>query len=263
MRATESLTFLTEPSSFPGNCSAIASRSTQYALSSDGGPEYIANFLQFRLIPLPRSCRSREQLRAVRVHAMQHTTENFFIIRADHTFSTKDRIFSTYLFDKASQSEPDEYQSKLLNNPMFRQMVAIEENHVFSPSLLNSFRVGFNRDNVESPSGATAINPAAADTTLGFIPGTTVGQYHHRLGWPCWLLGRPGCGGSLQIPLEFVSGVRQLVLHEGKALHEIRRQRRAASRKHVWRGLPRWPTHIQRRCICGSSDGTTPACQIS
>ena len=45
-------------------------------------------------------------------------------------FRTKDRIFSTYLFDKASQSEPDEYNTKLLNNPMFRQMVAIEENHV-------------------------------------------------------------------------------------------------------------------------------------
>ena len=58
--------------------------------------------------------------------------------------------------------------TKLLNNPMFRQMVAIEENHVFSPALLNSFRVGYNRDNVESPSGATAINPAAADTSLGF-----------------------------------------------------------------------------------------------
>jgi hypothetical protein len=36
--------------------------------------------------------------------------------------------------------------------------------------------VGFNRDNVESPSGATAINAAAADTSLGFVPGNTVGN---------------------------------------------------------------------------------------
>ena len=107
--------------------------------------------------------------------SMQNTQENFFIIRADHTFSAKDRIFSTYLFDKASQSEPDQYQTVQIHNPMFREMVAIEENHVFTPSLLNSFRFGFNRDNVESPSGATAINPAAGDTSLGFVPGSTLG----------------------------------------------------------------------------------------
>src|SRR5258708_33254182 len=59
---------------------------------------------------------------------------------------------------------------------MFRQMVAIEENHVITSNLLNSARFGFNRDNVESPSGATAINPAAADTSLGFVPGNTVGN---------------------------------------------------------------------------------------
>src|SRR6202521_5168709 len=169
------LDFPNGPSSFPGNCTAIASDPTnthcQVAVNTN-----TANFLQSGLIPLPGSFVPGSNAGQFVFTAMQHTTENFFIIRADHTFSTKDRIFSTYLFDKASQSEPDEYQTKLLNNPMFRQMVAIEENHVFSPSLLNSFRVGFNRDNVESPSGATAINPKAADTTLGFIPGTTVGN---------------------------------------------------------------------------------------
>jgi hypothetical protein len=139
----------------------------------------IAQFLSSNLIPLPSPGQPivpGSNTGKFVFTATQKTLENFFIVRADHTFSSKDRIFSTYLFDKASQSEPDEYDTKLLNNPMFRQMVAIEENHVFSPSLLNSFRVGFNRDNVESPSGATAVNPAAASTALGFIPGSTVGN---------------------------------------------------------------------------------------
>jgi hypothetical protein len=139
----------------------------------------IAQFLASNLIPLPSPGQvidPNSNTGKFVFTAAQKTLENFFIIRADHTFSTKDRIFSTYLFDKASQSEPDEYNTKLLNNPMFRQMVAIEENHVFSPSLLNSFRVGFNRDNVESPSGATAVNPMASSTALGFIPGSTVGN---------------------------------------------------------------------------------------
>jgi hypothetical protein len=130
---------------------------------------------------------------------MQISAENFFIIRTDHTFSTKDRIFATYQFDKASQSIPDQYQTVLLHNPMFRQTVAIEENHVFTPSLLNSFRVGFNRDNVESPSGATAINPAAADRTIGFIPDSTVGAI--TIGSD-GLAGYPG-GVDVNAPLKF------------------------------------------------------------
>jgi Carboxypeptidase regulatory-like domain/TonB-dependent Receptor Plug Domain/TonB dependent receptor len=163
---------------FPTNCIATGVP-TQCQLTPAAFDTNIKQFLSSGLIPkgnLNDVIGGGSNTAQFAFTAMQHTTENFFIIRADHTFSTKDRIFSTYLFDKASQSEPDEYKTKLLNNPMFRQMVAIEENHVFSPSLLNSFRVGFNRDNVESPSGATAILPAAADTALGFIPGTTVGN---------------------------------------------------------------------------------------
>jgi hypothetical protein len=130
---------------------------------------------------------------------LQRTAENFFIIRSDHTFSQKDRIFATYQFDKASQSIPDQYDSLLLNNPMFRQTVAVEENHVFSAALLNSLRFGFNRDNVESPSGATAINPAAGDQTLGFIPATTIGNITINSDG---LAGYPG-GVDVQAPFKF------------------------------------------------------------
>jgi hypothetical protein len=137
-------------------------------------------FLATNLVPLPNvnvsSIAPGSNTGQFAFAAFQKTQEHFFIIRADHTFSAKDRIFSTYLFDKASQNEPDQYKSVLISNPMFRQMIAIEETHVFSSSLVNSFRVGFNRDNVESPSGATALIPAAADKTLGFIPATTIGN---------------------------------------------------------------------------------------
>jgi hypothetical protein len=137
----------------------------------------VAQLLSANLIPLPNlSVPANSNAGQYAFTAMQNTMQNFFTIRADHNFSDKDRIFTTYLFDKASQSEPDEYASKLLHNPVFRQVVAVEENHVITANLLNSFRVGLNRDNVESPSCATAINPAAADTTLGFVPGSTVGN---------------------------------------------------------------------------------------
>ena len=101
--------------------------------------------------------------------------ENFFITRVDHTFSEKDRIFGTYLYDNSHQTEPDEMNNKLIRNQSKRQTFATEWSHVFSPQLLNSFRVGFNRDNTASPDGATAINPAAADPQFGFDPGSSVG----------------------------------------------------------------------------------------
>jgi hypothetical protein len=105
------------------------------------------------------------------------TTENFFIIRADHTFSEKDRISTTFMFDRSDTGQDDEYGNKIIHNPVRRYMIALEENHIFTPQLLNSFRAGFNRDNVESPSGATAINPATTDRTglYSFIPGETAG----------------------------------------------------------------------------------------
>jgi len=160
----------------------------------------IQKFLNTHLIPLPTNTALAGSDAGQFVFTqMQITAENFFIIRTDHTFSAKDRIFATYLFDKASQSIPDQYNSLLLHNPMFRQTVAIEENHVFSPSLLNSLRVGFNRDNVESPSGATAINPAAADPSLGIIPGTSVSNI--AIGSDN-LAGYPG-GVDVNAPLKF------------------------------------------------------------
>jgi len=157
----------------PDGCTQIGT-TNQCQLSVDPN---ITKFLNTNLIPLPNQpIPAASNAAQFGFQAFQITRENFFTIRADHNFSDKDKIFATYLFDKATQSEPDEYQTKLLHNPMFRQMVAIEENHVISPSLLYSVRVGFNRDNVESPSGATAINPAAADPSLGFVPGATIGN---------------------------------------------------------------------------------------
>jgi hypothetical protein len=104
-----------------------------------------------------------------------NTTENYFIVRGDHTFSDKDRISATVMFDKASQTLPDEFDNKLLHNPTRRNLVAVEENHIFTAQLLNSARFGINLDNVQSPSGATPINNATTDTSLGFIPGESAG----------------------------------------------------------------------------------------
>jgi len=128
----------------------------------------------------------------------QITTENFVIGRVDHNFSEKDRIFGTYLYDNSHQTEPDEMNNKLISNQSKRQTFALEWSHVFNTQLLNSFRLGFNRDNTASPAGAKAINPAAADPQFGFDPGDSVGALQFNDGFT------PFSGGIIVAsPFEF------------------------------------------------------------
>jgi hypothetical protein len=103
------------------------------------------------------------------------TSENYFTIKVDHTFSDTDNVAVTYMFDDNPSVTPDELKNKNVLAKTRRQLVSILENHIFSPSLQNSVHFGFSRDNAGSPIGATAINPAAADTSFGFAPGDTAG----------------------------------------------------------------------------------------
>ena len=103
----------------------------------------------------------------------QPTAENYFIARGDHTFSDNDRLSISYMYDNTQQTSPDEFENLLITSFSKRHLVALEENHVFSPQWLNSFRVGFNRDYVASPASAKTVNPATRDPSYNF--GTAFG----------------------------------------------------------------------------------------
>jgi hypothetical protein len=151
--------------------------------------------------------------------AKQITGENFVIGRVDHTFSEKDRIFGTYLFDNSHQTEPDEMNNKLIQNNSRRQTVATEWTHVFSPQLLNSLRLGFNRDNTASPNGATPTNPAAADPQFGFDPGFSAGSLDFGDGFT------PFSGGIVvSSPFEFIWNSYQLYdnIYYTKGIHSFK-----------------------------------------
>jgi hypothetical protein len=105
----------------------------------------------------------------------QNSVENFFTVRMDHTFSAKDNLFGTYSYDNSTLDQTDEFDNKVINARTRRQIVTLQENHIFRPTLINSIRVGYNRSFGASPLSATAVNPLAADTSLGFVPGDTAG----------------------------------------------------------------------------------------
>jgi hypothetical protein len=105
----------------------------------------------------------------------QITSENFFTVKVDHTFSARDSMGVTYLFDTNPSAQNDEFNNKIIASKVRRQTISIFETHIFSAALANSAHVGFNRDNAGSPSSATALKPAAADISFGFVPGDSAG----------------------------------------------------------------------------------------
>ena len=110
-----------------------------------------------------------------RFSGAQNSSENFFTIRIDHTFSGQDNLFGTYSFDGSTLNQNDEFDNKIINARTRRQIITMQENHVFRPTLINSIRVGYNRSFGASPLIATAVNPLAANTSLGFVPGDSAG----------------------------------------------------------------------------------------
>jgi hypothetical protein len=135
---------------------------------------YLTAFYPLPNQPCPPGRDICEQL----VSRAQPTTENYVITRIDNVFSEKDNIHGTYLYDFADVTTQDEFHNKANKTTTHRQVATVEETHAFNPNFLNSLRFGFNRDFVGGPSGSTAINPLAADTSYSFAPGNiwTAGQ---------------------------------------------------------------------------------------
>jgi hypothetical protein len=99
--------------------------------------------------------------------------ENYFTIRIDHKISAKDSIFGTYMYDNTPFTIGDAQYLTLDSSKTRRQALILEESHILSSSFINSARFGLNRQNVANNIGIEALNPLAADTALGIIPGRT------------------------------------------------------------------------------------------
>jgi len=101
----------------------------------------------------------------------QQVHENFFTVRGDHRISDKDALFATYLYDKTPYIQPDNFNGYLLTSQTDRHIAALEENHIFSPRLVNTLRLGYNRAAVINFRALSALNPATADPSFGSVPG--------------------------------------------------------------------------------------------
>lgn len=110
------------------------------------------------------------------VSASQKLREDFATGRIDYHFSPRDHAFVTYMFDDASFEVPDALQNEFFGNLTTRHVVALEETHTFSQNFTNAIRVGYSRSKGFVNVGGAAINPIAADLSLGITPGRAAPQ---------------------------------------------------------------------------------------
>ncbi len=105
--------------------------------------------------------------------AQQVVNENFFTIRADEKLSERDSLFGTYSYDNSPLTQPDPLGNTLASTLAKRQIAAMEESHIFSPSFVNTVRLGYNRAFTRAAEAIQILNPAVTDPALMWSP--TVG----------------------------------------------------------------------------------------
>ncbi len=78
-------------------------------------------------------------------HPKQVIREDFGTTRFDDNLSSKDLLFAVFTVDDSSANTPTQNPLSLVNESLREQVTSVQEQHVFSPSLLNTARVGFSR----------------------------------------------------------------------------------------------------------------------
>ncbi len=78
-------------------------------------------------------------------HPPQHIKEDFGNVRFDSNLTGKDLLFAVYTVDDSSANTPSANPLSYVNESLREQVASIQEQHVISPSLLNTARFGYSR----------------------------------------------------------------------------------------------------------------------
>jgi hypothetical protein len=78
-------------------------------------------------------------------HPLQTIREDFGTVRFDHIFSDKDTMFAVYTVDDSADNTPTVNPLSGVVETLREQVASVQEQHVFSPTLLNTARLGFSR----------------------------------------------------------------------------------------------------------------------
>jgi len=129
----------------------------------------VASYLKFYGVPTTQPANSDT---GTYVFTGKQVTPEYFVqARLDEIFTAKDSAHATYMYDNGTFTQPDAENNYFLLSDTKRQLGLIEETHIFSSSFVNTARGGVSRNVANITNTASGLNAAAADTTLGGVPG--------------------------------------------------------------------------------------------
>lgn len=126
-------------------------------------------------------------------HPQQRIREDFGTTRFDDNLGSGDLLFAVYTVDDSTANTPSQNPLSLVDESLREQVASVQEQHVFSPSLLNTARFGYSRASffftgytpvdlqgwvAGSPIGAIVISGSTASNGASQITqaGTNVGS---------------------------------------------------------------------------------------
>jgi hypothetical protein len=98
----------------------------------------------------------------------QHVREDFRTTRIDANLTANDLLFGVYTADDSDANTPSQNPYSTIYERLREQVWSAQEQHVFSPNLLNTVRIGFSR-------GAYYFTGQAPESVPGWIAGKPVG----------------------------------------------------------------------------------------
>ena len=75
----------------------------------------------------------------------QHIREDFGTTRFDANLTPNDLLFAVYTIDDSTANTPTQNPLSLIDESLREQVLSLQEQHVFSPQLLNTLRFGYSR----------------------------------------------------------------------------------------------------------------------
>jgi Carboxypeptidase regulatory-like domain/TonB dependent receptor len=101
--------------------------------------------------------------------------EDYTVVKIDQNFSDRTTLSGSFQYDNTAEDQPDPFNLKLTGSPSRHFNTVVSLQHIFSPNLLNTARMGVSRSHVTDSLDVAALNPIAANTSLGFLPGLPAG----------------------------------------------------------------------------------------
>jgi len=96
----------------------------------------------------------------------QAVNDDYGTARVDYKLSDKDSIDASFYRDYSTWAKPGTFDYDTTGYILPNMSAALEENHIFSPAMVNSVRFGWTQSIVKNP-GLSVLNKELVDTSLG------------------------------------------------------------------------------------------------